>query len=222
MNKLYSYCIPHDNGAAPNPFWGICTLNICKPVIRRSAQIGDWIVATGSSEYSFENKVVYAMEITEKLTMEQYDRYCKTELPDKIPRFKTQDYRRRVGDCIYDFDYNPAKLLNSVHNEGNRERDLGGKYTLLSNHFYYFGSKPVILPKNLLSIVRQGQGHKSTSNSPYLELFIDWIMSQTQAKNKVYSDPYNRETFDISENTLVQCAARDCKQDDLDEMAHCD
>ena len=162
------------------------------------------------------------MEITEKLTMEQYDRYCKTELPDKIPRFKTQDYRRRVGDCIYDFDYNPAKLLNSVHNEGNRERDLGGKYTLLSNHFYYFGSKPVILPLNLLPIVRQGQGHKSSSNSPYLELFIDWIMSQTQAKNKVYSDPYNRETFDISENTLVQCAARDCKQDDLDEMAHCD
>jgi hypothetical protein len=22
--KLYSYTIPYDDGAAPNPFWGIC------------------------------------------------------------------------------------------------------------------------------------------------------------------------------------------------------
>jgi hypothetical protein len=41
MKKLYSYCIPVDDGAAPNPFWDICTLVICKPVIRRTAQIGD-------------------------------------------------------------------------------------------------------------------------------------------------------------------------------------
>ena len=69
MPKLYSYCIPVDDGAAPNPFGNICTLTICKPVIRRSALVGDWVVATGSMQYGFENKVIYAMEVTQKLTM---------------------------------------------------------------------------------------------------------------------------------------------------------
>ncbi len=45
---LYTYFIPFDNGAAPNPFGGICTLAICKPVIRRNAKAGDWVVGTGS------------------------------------------------------------------------------------------------------------------------------------------------------------------------------
>ena len=43
MTKLYSYCLPYDDGAAPNPFWGTCTLVICKPAIRRTARVGDWI-----------------------------------------------------------------------------------------------------------------------------------------------------------------------------------
>lgn len=41
MPSLFSYCIPVDDGAAPNPYWGICTLVICKPRIRLAADIGD-------------------------------------------------------------------------------------------------------------------------------------------------------------------------------------
>ena len=48
MNKLFSYVLRFDDGAAPNPFGGICTLTICKPAIRRSASVGDWIIGTGS------------------------------------------------------------------------------------------------------------------------------------------------------------------------------
>lgn len=46
--RLFSYCIPVDDGAAPNPFWGVCTLTICKSKIRRVAEIGDWVVGVGS------------------------------------------------------------------------------------------------------------------------------------------------------------------------------
>ncbi len=120
MPKLYSYCIINDHGAAPNPFWGICTLAICKPVIRRSAQIGDWIVATGSSKYGFENQLVYAMKVSEIMSLEEYDAYCKNKLPNKIPVYKTIDLRLKVGDCIYDYSngqphdhllYNRSKVL---------------------------------------------------------------------------------------------------------------
>ena len=48
MPRLFSYCIPVDDAAAPNPFWGYCTLAICKPGHWRVAQVGDWVIGTGS------------------------------------------------------------------------------------------------------------------------------------------------------------------------------
>ena len=217
MSTLYSYCIPFDDGAAPNPFWGTCTLNICKPVIRRNAKEGDWIVGTGSKHFGFDNKVVYAMKVTQKLTMQDYEAFCKAHLPDKIPNWKSKDYRKRVGDCIYDFSVSPEQMLDSVHDERNRERDLGGKYTLLSKHFYYFGDNPEPLPDYLLPIVRQGQGHKSTSNAPYINEFEEWILSQTKAKNTIFSEPNSKYLFMAGNDCRNQCAARDKEQDDLDE-----
>ena len=46
MPNLFSYVLRYDDGAAPNPFWGTCTLAICKPAIRRKANLGDWVVGT--------------------------------------------------------------------------------------------------------------------------------------------------------------------------------
>ena len=43
--ELYSYVIKHDSGFAANPFCGYCTLADCKPAIRRTAKVGDWIVS---------------------------------------------------------------------------------------------------------------------------------------------------------------------------------
>lgn len=71
--RLYSYVLRVDDGAAPNPYWGTCTLTICKPDIRRCAQVGDWIVGTGSknvrlkdgNKYDFSDDVVYAMKVTD-------------------------------------------------------------------------------------------------------------------------------------------------------------
>ena len=50
MPPLFSYVVAHDGGSAPNPFWGVCTLVICKPDIRRVAQIDNWIVGTGCKD----------------------------------------------------------------------------------------------------------------------------------------------------------------------------
>jgi hypothetical protein len=211
MPRLFSYCIPFDDGAAPNPFWGVCTLNICKPVIRRNAKKGDWIVGTGSKKFGFENKVVYAMEITETLTMLQYYNYCKAELPKKIPNWRSRCYKERIGDCIYDFSIEPAGILKSVHNEANRQRDLGGLFTLLSDHFYYFGDKPESLPEHLLQIVKQGQGHKSTANQPYFYEFVDWIVTQKKAKNKIYSEPNDRLLFTLDNDQVNNCLIFDKK-----------
>ena len=88
MTTLFSHCVRVDRGAAPNPFWGVCTLVVCKPVVRRVAQIGDWVVGTGSVNSPIGDAsggVVFAMPVTEKLTMEEYDLYTLQHLPGKLP-----------------------------------------------------------------------------------------------------------------------------------------
>jgi hypothetical protein len=97
--RLFSYVLRHDSGFAPNPFWGYCTLACCKPVIRRVAEVGDWIVGTGSVENVGTNKLIYAMKVTEKLTFEQYS--LDPRFRNKIPREGLIEER---GDNIYYVD----------------------------------------------------------------------------------------------------------------------
>lgn len=150
--------------------------------------------------------------------MQAYEKYCKSQLHNKIPNWRGKTYKERVGDCIYDFSFHPAKILKSVHNEGNRKTDLGGIYTLLSDHFYYFGDKPEPLPTNLLTIVNQTQGHRSTSNQPYVEEFVEWIMNQRKAKNKVYSEPKDRELFSLDSDYYNKCSTYHKKENEMDEQ----
>src|SRR5260370_27588907 len=70
--KLHSYVVARDFGFAPNPFFGFCTLATCKPNIRSVAQIGDWVVGTGSKTRKREKHVVYAMRVTGVQTFEEY------------------------------------------------------------------------------------------------------------------------------------------------------
>ena len=72
--SLYSYLLAYDSGSAPNPFHGTCTLAICKPAIRRTAQVGDWIIATGRKSSTTFRKLVYAMQVAEKIPLEDYFR----------------------------------------------------------------------------------------------------------------------------------------------------
>ncbi|MCE7057968.1 hypothetical protein LZF95_25005 [Algoriphagus sp. AGSA1] len=218
MPTLFSYCIPYDNGSAPNPFWGLCTLTICKPVIRRVAKVGDWIVATGSAKHGFSAKLVYAMEVTEKLTLAEYDEYCKAKLPEKLPDHQSEDYRRLAGDAIYDFSEPVPQIRKGVHDESNRQRDLGGQYALLSSHFYYFGDNPIDIPRHLSGIIKQSQGHKSQSNGHHFNEFVNWITSIGYAKNIIHSEPKDRSFFTSEKGYLRRCAQCDKEYDDIDEI----
>ena len=60
---MFSYVVARDFGFAPNPFFGVCTLATCKPKIRAAAEVGDWIIGTGSAERKRSGHVVYAMEV---------------------------------------------------------------------------------------------------------------------------------------------------------------
>lgn len=187
--RLFTYCIPVDHGAAPNPYWGVCTLNICKPVIRRVAGVGDWVVGTGSARLNYSNHVVYAMKVTQKMKMEDYDLWVKKNLPEKEVAWRNKNTKRRLGDSIYDFSSSPPILRKSVHKKENMKTDLGGQFTLLSTYFYYFGDKAIILPNHLLPIVKKGQGHQSSRNEYLVTEFISWIEGLGKKRNKLYGRP---------------------------------
>lgn len=72
MNRLFSYTIPVDDGAAPNPFDGLCTLAICKPKIRSRAKVGDWVAGLGSKNApsgDLSGRLVYAMKVDEVMSL---------------------------------------------------------------------------------------------------------------------------------------------------------
>lgn len=198
MTRLFSYCIPNDSGAAPNPFWGICTLAICKPVIRRKAEVGDWIVGTGSSNSpigDLSGMVVYAMRVTGRLSMEEYDVLTRTTLTQKIPDVGSRDMRRVVGDSLYDFSKPGIPQRRGVHDRGDREKDLGGRHVLLSKEFLYCGDQPIPLPPRLRAIAKQGQGHRVDLNAPYVGAFVDWITSRTCGRAEVLGQPQKWRTL---------------------------
>lgn len=215
--RLFSYCIPIDDGAAPNPFYGVCTLTICKPVIRRVAEIGDWVVGVGSKNVKgkdYSGKLIYAMKITNKMTLQEYEEHCKEKLPGKIPDLTHNDYSRKVGDCIYSFENNEIIQLPSVHNKYNIYTDLNGKNALISNYFYYFGDKPISIPNEYKSIIKQGQGHKSNANDFIKTPFILWLESQ----NFILNHLYGSSQVQINFNTLDEevCATIRCKSSQKD------
>lgn len=193
MNKIYSYVLRYDDGVAPNPYGGICTLAICKPVIRKKAQIGDWVIGTGSLKLGLGDTLVYAMKITKILSFEEYDALCKTKLHIKIPQIDSDNAIAHKGDCIYDFssrDTVSPKQRAGAHKPCERDRDLSGLNVLLSNHFYYFGDSAIFLPTLFLNFQKKGRGHRIISDQHLVNEFEKWISNYKL--NSLYGEPQKK------------------------------
>jgi hypothetical protein len=130
------------------------------------------------------------MKVTEKMTMQEYDAYCKTQLPNKVPEWTHAHHRRRLGDSIYDYSTSTIPSMRpGVHGVGNRTNDLSGGFTLLSTHFFYFGENAVELPKDLKGIVRQGRGHRSSKNDSYRAQFLEWVEGLGHEPGAIVGEP---------------------------------
>jgi len=169
--RLFTYKVAYDAGTAPNPNGTNCTLAICKPNIRRIANIGDVIVGFGckSANHTDEEwRIVYCMEVSESFPWEKYIERCNAEdsYKHKIPLSKNDQ-----GDCIWKQasaceDPHPSW---SGHNKEDFQRDVKhGENVLIGDIFWYFGKGDmhrIILPEALRCIVPSKQGHRSNANS---------------------------------------------------------
>lgn len=180
--RYFSYVLSRDFGFAPNPFNGICTLATCKPRIRKSAQIGDWIFGTSSTRGGQISKLIYAMKVEEKITFNEYwaDPLYQTKKP-----VMNGSLKKMYGDNIYYWDGINWHQADSHHslddgtpNELNLNRDTSVDAVLISRQFYYFGAKRFEIPKEMIeNVVKKGPGH-ACPNSEWGEEFIKYISSK--------------------------------------------
>lgn len=188
--NLYSYVVAYDSGFAPNPFYGYCTLATCKPTIRANANVGDWIVGSGSADQKRKHGglLVYSMKVSEILSFEEYF---------EDPRFQTKKpilngSRKQVrGDNIYHRENDYWLQSNSYHSNANGTpnpnhviRDTAIDRVLISNYFCYFGKEgptlPILCGNDNRLLVHKGRGFSKFSNEFARDLvlirdFVKWF-----------------------------------------------
>jgi len=194
--KYYSYVIPRDYGFAPNPYFGYCTLATCKPRIRKSAQIGDWIAAYGGAGTKVHKKLVVLMKVTEILSFDQY--WGDTRFIKKRPVFN-RSMSCMYGDNIYhNIDdkwtqelSHHSKTDGSI-NYANLNRDTQANRVLVATQFYYFGNNAIEIPKEFEVLIARGRNHKNHYDEKISNKFIGFINENFETG--IYGVPYSRKS----------------------------
>lgn len=196
--NIFSYKVEHDLGLAPNPFHDFCTLAVCKSSIRRNKELsfGDWVIGTGSESLGNTNHLIYAMKIEEKLTFNEY--WEDERFESKKPIIEGS-LVKMYGDNIYHQDANNKEWIqeDSAHsldqgvtNENHMKRDIGGKYVLVSQEFYYFGENAPKIPEELKNVCNEGRDMKyKTIPQEVRESFVLWL--KDSYKSGIHGDPVN-------------------------------
>ncbi|MGH4329976.1 hypothetical protein ACRE82_08130 [Klebsiella pneumoniae] len=202
-SHLYVYAITRDFGFAPNPFHGSCTLATCKPGIRKSAKVGDWILGVGGANLkSAKKKCILLMKVSEKISFNAY--WEDTRFSIKKPA-RNGSHVQILGDNIYHQNEKNEWIQEDSHhsnpdgsfNMTNLERDTSSNNVLISDHFYYFGNKSIEVDLDSLEYHRIRNYKKIPLNStiPAINLIKRIEFDFRSDKNSVISDPCNFSDF---------------------------
>ena len=180
--KLYSYIVARDFGFAPNPFYGFCTLATCKPKIRKTATIDDWVIGTGSKANQRDGYLVYAMRVTETMSFNNY--WQNPRFRDKRPDMYASR-KKAFGDNIYYKGPVPNEWcqIDSHHSHGNGTmnyknvcNDTQADRVLVSDDFIYWGATgPKLSMFCGVNFCCDRQGHKCKFPEEAIAELIAWI-----------------------------------------------
>lgn len=182
---LFAYVVARDYGFAPNPFGGFCTLATCKPDIRRSAQVGDWVVGTGSAQRHRKGYLVYAMKVAEVMTFDAY--WADPRFQHKKADLRSSK-KLAFGDNIYHRVHGNWSQLDSHHslpdgtpNERNIRNDTKADRVLVSTEYAYWGGSGPQIPDKLRNYhghdICIGRGYKRHFPAGLKAEFVAWFSS---------------------------------------------
>ena len=201
--RLFSYKLTNDSGFAPNPFFGALTVATCKPRIRKSKRVGDWIAGFTSRELCGdavgEERLIYLMQVTDKILISEY--FSRPDFQNKIPDLSRKEFVYQAGDNIYKLQDNDfIQLPNRNHTLDHKFHDLSGEFVLVSTKFYYFGREPLPIPDHLRPEVPMGQSaHGSLTHNPERATeFINFVTknSEVGVRNAPHKWPSNDKSWE--------------------------
>jgi len=206
----FRYKLDHDYGLAPNPFWGIMSLAVCKGDIRRNKNLekGDWIIGTGSKKLNLECRLIYAMKVEEIIT---FDEYYESPLYQCKKPIINGSLIQMYGDNIYHTGkdgkiiQDPCAHSNADHTENtiHLQRDTKGKNVILSKTFYYFGDNCPKIPKNLKKICCTSRNYSYLNISKEeIDDFLIWL--QKNYEPGIYGDPVNWKEFNLTKMDIYE------------------
>ena len=208
MPKLYTYVVRHDTGFAPNPYHGYCTLACCKPLIRQSAKVGDWIMGGGAATKGRGAQVVYVMQVSETLTFAEY--WDDPRFRAKKPRLDAR-YEDWVGDNIYP-DADGMQQLLSMHSdagcspcEHDECNDLSVDRVLIGERFAYWGVNGPFKPHFPTEPLYFGIGHKFRYKPQLVTEFLEWV--ETLDKWGFLGTPADTDMAETHRQRVIQAGA---------------
>jgi hypothetical protein len=173
MSDLYTYVMKHDSGLAPNPFWGVCTLAVCTPNHQGSrTKPGDWIA--GVSDKRSGHKLIYAMEVDERIHMNDYFHDARFAAKKANLDGAAQ---QRCGDNFYSQDragrwtqhpnpYHPGPECLA--------QDTRNPWVFVGRRFWYLGRKAIQLPADFAPMFG-GRGARVSHPPDLVAAFRVWV-----------------------------------------------
>lgn len=194
---LYSYKIIRDFGFAPNPFHGVCTLATCKPDIRERSEEGDWVAGFGGNETPVSGKMVFLMQVNEKMT---YDQYWKDgRFSNKRPVFNRK-IQFCYGDNIYHHDEITGAWIqeNSHHsledgiNYINLIHDTRIDGMVISYNYWYFGDSAITLSDEFAGIIPKCRNYKKINNDELIEKLVEELEKKYEKGQNGFPFSWNK------------------------------
>ena len=200
MASVYLYAVTYDLGFAPNPFGGLCTIACCKPGIRATAQIGDWVVGMTGVRTKLALRCVFGMVVSGETTFDDY--WTGSDYRSRRP-VRNGTPKKLVGDNIYHRESAASPWLqeNSVHSrlDGtqcplNTAHDTRINRVLVSDRFVYFGALAPAMPQSIREKIGYHKNPRDRRRYDAVEAkpLLDWLEPQVDAhRNQVLAPPIN-------------------------------
>ncbi len=164
MTRIYRYILANDIGMAPCPENGLITLGTCKPVIRRMARPGDWVLGFRPGSM-MRGLVLWAGKVERSMSHAEYQHAYPDRADAVYSLGSSGRYRRLVRD------YHPT--------QAEMNRDVSQPVLLFDpRHSYYLNGIPAPLPDDLANLAAAGRGHRVTHATPDLASRLqEWLDS---------------------------------------------
>ncbi|PRZ53019.1 hypothetical protein BX589_112192 [Paraburkholderia fungorum] len=195
MSRVWRYVLRTDNGMAPCSEDGMLTLTCCKPIIRRYAKVGEWVVAFEPT--ALGGKVAYAGQVSAVLPLGDYEKRYRGRR-DAI-------YRLEV---LADGQTSLTPLLPEYHREADsRARDRSGVNGLIFGPFWYWGRDAVEAPGEIADLAYHHVGQSTKASSPAkIVLLEDWLYSM--GRPGVHGSPRDPMPVEALERINENCGCQ--------------